>query len=162
MGTKGADNIQSKLLGSNTWQVTQKVKAPVIIVPEEAEIKIPRRIMLSTDLSGIDPKALEPLLDMVDQFGAELVVVHIETEGSEVSAKKYFKGALDNTAHEFHTIKGTDVIEDLNQFAIDQNIDLVAMVKHKRGFFEKLFTSSTTKGMALGSIFPMLILREES
>ncbi|MFT5184451.1 MAG: nucleotide-binding universal stress UspA family protein [Flavobacteriales bacterium] len=162
MGTKGADNIQSKFLGSNTWHITQKVKFPVIIVPENIEVKIPLRIMLTADLRGVNPIFLKPLLDMIDQFGAKLIVVHVEIDEIEDNGRKYFKGALDNTAHEFHGIKGSNIAEDLNRFAIEQKIDMVAMVQHNRGFFDKLFTISTTKGMALLSTFPMLILREES
>ncbi len=162
MGTKGADKIETKLFGSNTWQVTQKVHSPMIVVPENVEQKIPKRILLSTDLSEVDPKSIAPLLNMVVEYGAELIVVHIDTGDSSKSEKHYFRGALDDVPHVFHTILGENVVEELNDFARQQDVDMLAMVRRKRGFFEKIFSSSTTKGMALSSSFPLLVLNEES
>jgi nucleotide-binding universal stress UspA family protein len=162
MGTTGADKIETRLFGSNTWQVTQKVHTPMIVVTESVELKIPQRILLSTDLSEVDPKSIEPLLNMVKEYGAELLVVHIDTGGPSRGEKHYFRGALDNIPHEFHTIFGDNIVEELNDFARQKDVDLLAMVRRKRGFFEKIFSSSTSKGMALSSSFPLLVLSEES
>ncbi|MCB0760791.1 MAG: universal stress protein [Flavobacteriales bacterium] len=161
MGTKGADEIQDRVFGSNTWRVVENAKTPVLVVPQIAKTEKPKRIMLSTDLSGVEGAIIEPLIHILQLTGAHLDVVHISGTKS-ADGKDYFKGALNEVDHSFHTIFGSDgdVVKELTDFADSNDVDMIAMVHHHRGFFERIFTSSTTKGMALASRLPLLVLND--
>ena len=49
MGTKGASGIKASIIGSNTGDVITKVFCNVLVIPEKAQIRIPKEIVFATD-----------------------------------------------------------------------------------------------------------------
>jgi len=61
---------------------------------------------------------------------------------------------------EFFIIPSEDVEATIEDFITHQNIDLLAMVAHRKNFFTRLFTTSTTQKMSQHSKTPILALHE--
>jgi nucleotide-binding universal stress UspA family protein len=158
MGTKGADGLKEKLIGSNTWQAVQRMRIPVIVVPAQTEIKRPETIGIATDLSGVAALTLEPLFEIVLNSKAKLAVLNIG--GDPKNSESYFKGGLVNIDHELYTSSGEDVVTELNDLAVDKGINFLAMVRHKQGFFDSIFKTSTTRAMSMHAHLPVMILEE--
>jgi nucleotide-binding universal stress UspA family protein len=56
----------------------------------------------------------------------------------------------------YHVLDGLEFQATLTAFLEEQEIDLVAMVTHKRNFLEELFHYSKTKAMSYHSRTPVL------
>jgi len=63
--------------------------------------------------------------------------------------------------HSFKFIEDNDVEKGILKFVNDNNIDLLAVISRKRGFFERLFHKSISKKLAMHANVPILILSEQ-
>lgn len=160
MGTQGKSSV--RLFGSNSSTVIKRSLLPVITVPAHWDPEPIQRILLPMDHQAIDEGTLQPLLDLVDRCGAEVVVAHVRTNA--VGARKGVDRAAMDTAlkgikHSYITVHGADVVDTMNELASSGRIQLVAMVHRKRSFLDGLFHISTAKQMALHTKLPLLVLR---
>jgi nucleotide-binding universal stress UspA family protein len=56
----------------------------------------------------------------------------------------------------FHVVEASDVESAIPDFATSNGIDILAMLHHRRGFFEGLFHHSRAKKMAYHTKMPLL------
>ncbi|MFZ1332509.1 MAG: universal stress protein, partial [Flavobacteriales bacterium] len=63
MGTQGASGLEEVLLGTHTADVIKRCHLPVLTVPEEANYRIPRRIVMADDGGPVDRASIKVLLD---------------------------------------------------------------------------------------------------
>ena len=62
----------------------------------------------------------------------------------------------------FSKMVGDDVVEQLNEYAFRNGIDLMVFVTHHRSFWETLMHKSITRKALLGAGLPMLIMHSDS
>lgn len=80
MGTRGAHGINKFLFGSNTGEVIDSSPCPVLAVPLEALIALPKKIVFATNYHDSDHQALKDLSPYVAKLNAELIVLHVSKE----------------------------------------------------------------------------------
>jgi nucleotide-binding universal stress UspA family protein len=163
MGTKGATGLKETFLGSNTGSVITEVNAYVISVPEESEYEGIKNIVFTTRFNEEDKKALKKVLELAKIFGAKvhcLLVKNKKTNVNDVIIQDWkflFKG--ENI--EFHIIENDDVKQTILNFTKSYEIDLLAMLNYKRGFFEELFRQSLTQKLSYHLQVPLLAIHDE-
>lgn len=163
MGTKGASGLKETFLGSNTGSVITEVNAYVISVPEESEYNGINSIVFTTRFNEDDRKALKKVLKLAKLFNAKVHCLHVKTKKTNVNDviiqdwKFLFKD--DNV--EFHIIEGENVQQTILNFTNAYQIDLLAMLNHKRGFFEELFKQSLTQKLSYHLQVPLLAIHQE-
>lgn len=164
MGTKGADNLLDKLFGSITSEVLGRTNCPVIAVPEGAKFKGLKKIMYATDLSSDDSGELERFSAFTDKFKPEIHVVHVEKDDSvDISDDDPL---LKRTVEEKEGLKHVEIrninVEDaLFKYAEFENIDMLALKKHRLNVLERLFHVSVSRKMSLHSTIPLMIFNEK-
>jgi nucleotide-binding universal stress UspA family protein len=55
------------------------------------------------------------------------------------------------------SINGIDVISGLNQYAEENDIDLIVLVNRHRAFVDNLLGLSTTRQLAMDTKFPLMV-----
>src|SRR5690242_2710625 len=106
MGMKGVGGLD-KIIGSTTVNAIRKVKTPVLVVPTDSTYKPLKNVVVSTDLAhDIVPGAYQPLLNMVQKFGAYVHIIHVHklnevTKAEESSRRKNIENVLGSVPHEF-------------------------------------------------------------
>jgi nucleotide-binding universal stress UspA family protein len=164
MGTKGADNILDKLFGSITSEVINKAPCAVIAIPESARFRKFKKVMYATDLTNDDNDELEEFAAVTSIFKPKIDVVHVEKDASiDISEDDPL---LKKVLHEHDNIRHVEVrninVEDaLFKYADYENVDLIALKKHKFGVVERLFHKSLTRSMSLHSSIPLFIFKEK-
>ena len=165
MGIKNLSKTEEIIIGSTSVNVAKKNKGAVLIVPEGAEFKIPKRIALACDYKEdfSDAVFLKALRKFINLFGATLHIVNVVSPGKEADSNIAITGIklenyLDRIPHFLHFPEGDDVIESLNTVIKDNDIDLLITLPHKYNFFEKMFHRSNTKKIALHTQVPLLAL----
>jgi nucleotide-binding universal stress UspA family protein len=63
---------------------------------------------------------------------------------------------------EFHIIENDDVKQTILNFTKSYEIDLLAMLNYKRGFFEELFRQSLTQKLSYHLQVPLLAIHEDA
>lgn len=168
MGTKGAHGIQKLFSSSNTSNIVNSNKFPLLAVPEEAKTDAPKRIAFATDLSDFSEGAQQSFA-MLEQLckthNAELHLFNINETKRQLTenqskVKLDIQNRFANIKSIFHTVYGNDFTTSVNQFVKDNSIDLLVMTARKHNFFERLLKASATKEMIMLSTIPLLVFPE--
>ncbi|HLN96099.1 MAG TPA: universal stress protein [Flavobacterium sp.] len=160
MGTKGASGLEEIFLGTTTARVMAAVDIAVIAIPEAAAYKPIRKIGFATELHDDDRRRLERVITIAQSLGATVECLHVQTPQSIVSDVLVADWELVFQGRATFTLVGQEDVEQaILDFCSTHAIDMMAMVQHKRGFFEGLFHRSRTKQLAYHSDVPLLALK---
>lgn len=166
MGTYGASGFTEKFVGTNTVAVIQNIQQPVLAIPSGAKYAPIKKIVFTTLFRDKDLAALEEVVDLATLFEAEVYCTHVMDDTSNPSnallygeewGKKFQGKNLDFVFLE----KKESIERTVNSFLIDNNIDLLAIVKRNRNFFDRLVNSSLSNKFAFHSSTPILVFHEE-
>ncbi len=163
MGTKGASGVKEVLFGSNTMQVLNNVKCPVIAIPSDFDFEKPHELLFPSDYEiDFKDQHLDPLIDIANLYNIRINVMHVHygetlTERQESNRKKLeekFKGI----AHLFHNIKNKNIPEAITEFQIKTRVNLLVMINNKHSFFENLFFKSNIKHIGFHLNVPFMVI----
>ena len=164
MGITNREGVQRLLVGSNAIRVMASSSYPLLIVPKEASIQLPRKIVLATDLSDVAAKIQAAGLPiLLKSLEAKLLVVNV-AEGEENYAPEWrdeitaLHKLLGEFDPQFHYISSKDTVAGILQFATDQKADLVITIHEKQGLIARLFNSSISKSLAWETTLPLLVI----
>ena len=105
---------------------------------------------------------LETVLQLLKLSRAKLHVLHISSpEGldeSQMDNKGYLEGRLLERNHQFYDMPDQDLIAAINDFQDTVSVDMLAMVRNKHTFLERLFIAPTIRNIGLHSKVPFLVL----
>lgn len=167
MGTRGKNQKDSDLIGSVTAEVIERSLFPVITIPENStftNFSSVKKIVYATNFGQKDLIAFEKMVDFLQIFNFKIYFIHIQqkedvwNEIKLVGIKEYFHKQYPNLEAEYCLIKSDeDILNTLDKFIIDNQIDIIALNTHKRNIFARLLNPSLSKKMIFHSDTPMLI-----
>ena len=167
MGTKGAGSLKEIFIGTNTLDVIQSTKIPILTVPEKATNSKVDKIAMAVDLKKIkNPEQLKPLLEMARICRASIEFVHVMHPDDKDSTQDRFNQIvfLERFASEIKSniniITETTIIDGLSRYVETEKPDMLAMLSRKHTLFERLFTQSITNKLAFRSEIPLLVMDE--
>jgi len=160
LGTNGSNRMDEVLFGSNAYLAIKNSSVPLIIIPENYDLKPPKKILLASDFEGnISNETAQPLLDFINRFGAEIHVLHISRPDQINKVKARINSTLDNEIHKFHIIASDDVINDIITYAKKHDFDFLALAPKYRGIIKNLFHKSVTKQVSALAKCPIFIMK---
>ena len=170
MGTLGETGLKDKIFGSITAGIIGKTNVPVMAVPLLSEWDIPKKILLAVNNFDGQPDIFEPVFELAELFNAS-VHIGIFTDADTADAIEYLKderGIITveeklNTMYKGSIIKhvhldGHRFEETIEEYIHEMDIDMVAMVTHKRTFLKSIFNRSMTKKMSYHTRIPLLAI----
>jgi nucleotide-binding universal stress UspA family protein len=163
MGTKGTTGWLDSFIGTNTGAVISDVSVPVLSIPFEATYTKIETIAFTTRFRHKDIEALVKVLYLAKKMHAKVKCLYIKTGVSDVSEetiKRWESHFEDETNLQFFVIPNDDVKTTIEDFLVDQHIDLLAMLTYKRNFFASLFVNTTTQKLSYHLKTPILALHE--
>lgn len=163
MGTNGASGLQEMFLGSNTGNAIVNIPVTVLSVPHQAKFERLKYFGFTTKFNDTDRMALHKVIAIAKRFNAKVKCLTVRTHGFNVTEEgmEYWKSEFKNEPVEFFLIPHDDVKETILDFVENQNINILAMVTHKRNFFEELFTHSLTQKLSYHMETPILAFHEK-
>jgi nucleotide-binding universal stress UspA family protein len=167
MGTTGASGFQKYIIGSNATDVIDISTVPVLAVPHDYKYKPLNKILFATDFADSDIASLLELTVLAAANNTEIIVYHVSKEDPyETPMFEWFEEMVKEKIKypniSYRINKNGDVLNGLNDFIKDFEIDLLSMSKRDLNFFEKIFSKSITKEMAFRATVPMLVFRAEN
>lgn len=165
MGTHGESGFLSKLIGSNTVAVIRSIKNPVLAVPPHAKYQGIKRAVFTTLFRDQDLNALKEMLLMSRAVGAKIDCLHV-LQARQVSdvldGTERWKREFRTENIEYVLLDEVESVENtIANYIIENNIDILGVVKRNRGFFDRLFRSSVSNHLTLHSKVPILVFHEE-
>ncbi len=162
IGTTGTGNVLDKMFGSISSGVAQRAHCPVILVPQGTKYKDYEDVLYASNYESADEDLVDQIIDFGNVFRATMHFVHVEendnyeTVEDTIFYKLFEKG---DPAFSFNivNIKNRSVLEGLNQYADENEIDLIVLVNRQRNYLENIFQLSLTKKMARTSKLPVMV-----
>lgn len=164
LGCRGESALENFLLGSNAYEVIKNIMAPIMVVPKHAKFKKPDKVVFATDLRDIKhEEMIKPLQDVIKHYNASLLFVNVLEDDyvNRLDAEEKLASHFPGVDLSFNFIEGDDVSKGILKFMDDNDVDMVTMIRHNSGFFDRLFHPSITKQMVLHPEHPMLILHDD-
>jgi nucleotide-binding universal stress UspA family protein len=163
MGTTGTSGAMGVLFGSNAASVVSKTTVPVIVIPKDTQFKDLTRIVYATDYNEPEFPAMMRLIYFAEQFDCPLDILHVKSDhdryfNSENNFFKKNRGKISYPNIHFVELEKGDIIQSINGYVDEKQVDMLVMAKHNRNFFDRLFHRSLSKQMAFHTHIPLLIL----
>jgi nucleotide-binding universal stress UspA family protein len=165
MGTNGAENYYQQVFGSNTYQVIEEAKCPVLMVPSGCSFKPIHNLVYAYDDETNPIFLIDQLKKVVIPLDIKVEVLHIvETEPSEKNDRKIVRMKSSIQAR-FPTGSdwsvdfqySDDVPRALNQYMKKQDAEILALTFHHRSLIDNLLTEDVIKKMSVIAEYPVLI-----
>ncbi|MES2575337.1 MAG: universal stress protein [Bacteroidota bacterium] len=162
MGTNGTSDWSSYFLGSNTESVISGVEVPIFCVPVDSKYKKIKTIGFTTRYREKDKEELRKVLKIAKKTNAKVLSLYVKTSHSDVLGTTIteWEKEFANENVEFLVLPSDEVKETILDFILYKDIDILAMITHKRSFFEGLFDASFTKKITKEVSIPILVMHE--
>lgn len=167
MGMQGAGYLSEKIVGSVTTSLIRKSKCPVLAIDSRVKFKPIKKIVLASDFNEISNKSvLKPLKEFIHLFKSELYVLNVVPELetvpmiSKATVGIKLEHALEDVKHSFYFSQNEDVVDGINDFVSENNMDMVVMIPRKHSFLKSVFNEPETKRIAFNTKVPLLALHE--
>lgn len=166
MGTKGATGLVGAVIGSNAADVIANASCPVIAVPENAEVSIPKNILFATDNKGVSStEIVAPMLEIARRSKAKLHLLHVLDEGHTINVEEAIAGIrlehlLVDIEHDYAFLTNKDKALAIEQHVVNNAIDMLVTVPRRNNFFDAIFHRSVTRKLALHVKVPMLVMHD--
>lgn len=167
MGTKGVTDDRTLVYGSHTVKAMEEIRScPVMAIPNDAEIKYPKEIVLPTDYKlPVKNEKFTPLIEIAKTCDAEIRVLHIIEDENETFdttqfyTKKLLKEFLSSVKHTFHTIENKNYKKAINCYVESRESDMVVFINKKHSFFSRLLLKPLAENLGYYSAVPVLALQ---
>ena len=160
MGTTGAHGLKELFISSVAAELLENAPCMVLAVPQSASFDgIIDNIAFTTSYKPEETTALQRLEQIAEPFGATIHSVNIDLAHTEfyLNQMDTYKADFVGKDHlTFSVVEGTDFYGALTNFLKDNEVDILAMVTHKRNFIQELFQYSRAKLMSYHSETPVL------
>ena len=166
MGTKGENNPETTLYGSNAVDVIEKVQnCPVLVLPPDInfEDKVNNEIVFATNFKTLyNHHELDYLVDIAKRSKAAVRILYVQ-ESDKLSSdqennKKVLSDHLKEVVYTFHTLTNIKVAEGIHSFIESRGSGMLALVNKKHGFFSSVFSKSLVKEIGHKPEVPVLVL----
>ncbi|NCO63239.1 MAG: universal stress protein [Flavobacteriales bacterium] len=166
MGTKGATGLEKVIFGSNTVHVMQRCIAPVLAIPDGCLFTGLDEIAFTTNhLTLHNIEELKPLKELLMLHHSKLNVLHfddIEGVGNQKKKNKVFlKEHFNDISYENIDSYSKDLHKTLEEYLHSNNIKLIAMMRQKHSFFERLFNRHPEETLAFSIDIPFLVMENK-
>ena len=163
MGTKGASGLKEIFLGSVTGGVLQKLKKPLLAVPQDYVWKNPSTFVWAVDRYSLpDSEVVAPLRELAQTFGAHVQIFHLSSPHEEDVPDYEPAGMLlgESPFSVHYAVTGKDIKLAINDFIEQNQADLLCMIKHRRWLLDDIFHNSLTRREVFDCPVPLLVLRD--
>lgn len=164
MGTGGDAELT---VGSVTADVIYNAKVPVLVIPEkmpEKELQEFNKVLYATNFDEKDFVAIEKLVGLMKPFDVKVYCVHVgKEEGSEWNRAR-LEGMKDVLKEKYQAkdfdcrlLVGDDLLEAIDRFIEQENIDIISLTTHKRNMISRIFNPSIARKMVFHAKTPLLV-----
>ena len=161
MGATG-HTLETALTGSNVAAAVRRLPYPLIVVPENAQFKKIKKVVLACDLEDISggmPVRPTFLKELRDLFQTKFEVVNINTTRqarttAAVMDSEVWKASLEESFPEVHIVETDNVELGIGQYLFDHGADMLIVFPKKHSFFA--FHKSHAKRLALNGSVPIM------
>lgn len=155
-------SIEQDLLGNTTTNIIQKLKFPVLAIPEGVTFNGVKKILYACDVvRGIHKTVLDRIKEMAKNWNAEVEVFSAQQELAKLLDEplhpvNQLKDDMQGIQYFYKNVESNAIIKEIRKEILEYKPDLVIMVPNRYGFWASVVHRSKTRMMAAGLDVPLL------
>lgn len=164
---RGGDKSWPGAVGSVTADIMYNTPVPVLVVPEEMPEKSVadfKKVLYATNFDAKDFTALDKLMGILKPFNLSITCAHIDESDQQAWSLARLEGMKEILQNKYTDKKfnckllmGNNVIQSLETYLEQENIDVLALTTHKRNIISRLFNPSLARKMVFQTKTPLLV-----
>jgi nucleotide-binding universal stress UspA family protein len=163
IGAETTNTFERFLFGGKTVSALREVAWPLIIVPADVRFTHIRKVALACDCKDVVetiPKFF--IKAFVHDLHAQLHVLHISKRDQDFNTPEaeeefeWLKEILRGMRPKYHLINGDDIEKSIDQFAEENEIDLLIVIPKKYSVLHDLLRHSHSKNLVLQTHVPVM------
>lgn len=163
VGTAGKSGFKKLLLGSNTLKLIENCHTPLLVVPAKAEFRIPKRMLIASNLKEVKIKLNRLLVNAGEILRkSEVYVVHVTKDDPASKAVSTEISLMKDLLAPYHPlysyILNSDIANGINQYINENHIDMMVTFHRDKGLLSRIFNTSIAQKMAWKSQAAMLVI----
>ena len=169
MGTQGATGAKEIFMGSNTVKVLRQLKnISILVVPNVFKIQKLKTLVLPTDYTRKHEKfELLPVMELSKLWNTAIQVIHLGEEFVLTDVQKtnikILEERLAGSNYSLHNLgMEANINKSIEKYVNDTKADLLAMVRYRHTFWERIIGEPIIKKVAFHSMVPVLFLPEQA
>ncbi|MGZ3845970.1 MAG: universal stress protein [Flavisolibacter sp.] len=167
MGITGKSRLEQVFMGSNTLKMIERNVCPVLVIPPTAQYFEIKNVCLLSDFKDVKSSIPEvPIKNVLNLFHPSLHIVNVNSEHYVTLTPEFMAERsrllemFQGYRPEFYFIGTFDLVETVQTFVADKNIDMLITVPRHHSLFGNLFKTSKTKQLVYESTIPILAAHE--
>jgi nucleotide-binding universal stress UspA family protein len=164
VGMKENGKKIKKLFGSTVISLTTESQIPVIVVPEKAEVSVPKKIVLGSDLNNENSiDTVRPLKRIVESFNSRLSIVRVIDRYVDEPVEMLMRCSkpdwfLRSVNPDYEFLQENDARKAIIEYLENTSTDMLAIISHHLNIFERIMYGSITNYFSFNTRIPLLIL----
>ena len=159
LGSNGTTGAKEIVFGSNALNVIRHSDVSTLVIPEGFAYKACKEVLLPLDpedkLSG---ESFNEIIAFIELHKIHLHVLRVNPEHENPESMSDDKSNLAILNCEYNCINGVPMHHAVESYLQTSEIDLIALIVQKEGFFRRLFFGSSTTLISQTAKLPLLII----
>ena len=157
MGSKGASGLSKYIFGSVAASALEMTEVPLLIIPPGHRFRPPENMVLALGTQDVPARVLAPLRALALKYNAQITLLTVlkDSEKDAPFTSITIEGVKTNCCE---IAMSHSVSDTITHYVQNENLDLLCMIRKKKGFFENFFKRSITKVQVFSSKVPMMVL----
>lgn len=167
MGSEGADGIDEWLFGSNAQKISTRIQVPCLIIKHKVGDLALKKVVFASEFGEDAKKPFLQLIDFLQIFGSTIHLLYIASikefvvQEEILEKMKEFEKLCWKLPCEIHGQADQSIESGIQNFMINMKADLLSVVNHQKGPFEKIFVGSVSEKLINHMEWPVLSLPAE-
>jgi len=166
MGATGAGKMEAFFFGTISGKVLEEAHCPVLVVPTEARFDgLIDHIAVAVNFKEEDTLLVEQVRKFRDQMGGHIHIIHIDSDtaaSSQDKMKAFCEVWQNDKRMSSHCLQHKDINEGLQAFIKEKNMDILAMLSHRRSWLDEIFHHNRAKSLTFAHSVPLLVYQSEN
>ncbi len=168
MGSNGPDDLYQFFNGSNAYNALLKTKTPLLLIPADYMYSEIESVVYAFDYLRERNLSFEGLTPFIKALNCDLKVLQVmeEAYGKEVEddlAELQFiiKSTHDDVDYKFDTVRSSEISEGINDYILNNRIDVLALCSVHRSVMQRLFHKSVIQRVTSVCTYPIYIFHQK-
>ena len=169
MSSTGQGHKSGRLLGSVALKILEHAPIPMLTIPDNTEYQKIQNVLYMTDFDTSDISAIGNLVTILEPIKVKIHCLHVEHSKKDLIdnmltdyLKEHFEDEFKKGIMFFEIVQDKDVLKAVEEYITDKEINLVALLHHKRGLLSHLFHPNMTKKIFYHTGHPILTFHDIS
>lgn len=167
MGTRGKNRKNIELIGSVTAEIIELTRFPLLAIPENVSfnsVKDIKNIAFAMSFNQQDLVAFDHFVKLMKGKIPKVHLFNISTSGDEwneihlTGTREYLLKHYPELDIEFTVLSDGDLLDAIEQFVREKNIDIITLTTHRRSMIIRIFNPSIARKMLFHTNTALLII----